>query len=196
MQNQAGSERAASKNSGASSGNFSKNQTASERKNIKRGKRRAGKQIKKNPCLALGESIKRQASEQKNKRRGGPRASRRGRNFSRFAVKNSNIEKKAVRGKKSKTGQQRKIWPALGACLTSETHPKRSKQKNQKLILMDITNLRLNPRATQKAKAATHCTPWRVRGEAAAGQALRRNARRFVLAFFDDTDTREKRRRE
>lgn len=65
---------------------------------------------------------------------------RRGKFFTLRRKKNQTSKKRPRAGQRSKTGQQRKIWPACGACLTSETHPTRSQQKIQKLILMDITN--------------------------------------------------------
>lgn len=106
------------------------------------------------------------------------------------------IERKSARGKKSKTGQQRKIRPAWGACLTSETHPPRSRQKSQKLILMHMTNPRVKHRSNSENKIGTHLQPLRIRGKPAAAAAIRQNRRRFVSAVVADTDTNKKRTHE
>ena len=153
MQNQAWSGRGASKKSGASGGNFSRKQTASERENKKASGPRAGQTVKKNPCLALGDFEKRRASERKNKRWSGQGQAKAPEIFPASPQKIQTSKKKPRAGKRSKTGQQRKIRAAWGACLTSETHPPRSQQKSQKLILMHITNLSVKSKSDPKSKS-------------------------------------------
>ncbi|QYG06253.1 hypothetical protein [Janthinobacterium sp. PAMC25594] len=153
LQNQAGSGRGASKKSGASGGNFSRKQTASERENKKASGPRAGQTVKKNPCLALGDFKKRRASERKNKRWSESRASQGAGNFSRFAAKNSNIEKKPVRGEKVKNAGTEKNAGHFRAMPRSRDTSQKRPAQIQKLILMHITNLSVKSKSDPKSKS-------------------------------------------
>ena len=97
------------------------------------------------------------------------RASQGAGNFSRFAAKNSNIEKKPVRGEKVKNAGTEKNAGHFRAMPRSRDTSQKRPAQIQKLILMHMTNPRVKSKSNSEKNRHAFTTPANTRQTRSGG---------------------------